>query len=358
MNGTTRCLHCETRFKISEAQLATHHGMVRCGHCLQAFDARPGFIPEQPGPQLDLLTDELSEHAEATVPEEHAEPREFRVDETHEEAEAVTEITDISDQAAPDAAALPEGEVAGEILESDGQEKISIETIACGIERQEAAVPESDGTLDFSCPAASVHEQTAPAGITPDDTIPFRESLPQTLAEQVVIAEDDTGDAVAEERRTWPWAIAALVLVVLLMAQAAYFFRVSLAARLPMLKPALVGYCQLLNCSVPLPQNTELMGIESSSLVAEPGQENQVTFNALLRNRASYTLAFPILELTLNDEQDKPLARRLFLPKEYLPSDESEQTGFPKNHEVSIKLRMNTTDLRPLGYRLELFYPH
>ncbi|MDO9010446.1 MAG: DUF3426 domain-containing protein [Gallionella sp.] len=357
MNGTTLCPHCATRFKISEAQLATHHGMVRCGHCLQAFDARPDFFPEQPSPQLDLLTDELTEHAEAAVPEVHAELREFRVDETHEEAEAVTGIADISEQAVPDAAAPPEGEVADEMLELDDPEKITTETITYGAAIPEAPASESDDTLDFSLPTAFVHEQPGPANITPDDTNPFSEILPQTLAEQVVMAEEDIEETVPEKRRAWPLAMAALVLVVLLMAQAAYFFRVNLAARLPVLKPALVGYCQLLNCSVPLPQNTELIGIESSSLVAEPDHENQITLDVLLRNRASYSAAFPILELTLNDSQDRPLARRLFLPKEYLPTDESEQAGFPKNHEVNLKLSLNTADLRPEGYRLELFYP-
>jgi len=39
--------------------------MVRCGHCLQAFNARPGFIPDQPNPQLELsILNEPVESAE------------------------------------------------------------------------------------------------------------------------------------------------------------------------------------------------------------------------------------------------------------------------------------------------------
>jgi hypothetical protein len=144
----------------------------------------------------------------------------------------------------------------------------------------------------------------------------------------------------------------------LLVAQSAYFFRISLAEHLPAIKPALVEYCHMLGCSVPLPKKAELMSIESSSLDADPEHENQITLNALLRNRASYTLAFPALALTLNDNQDKPLARRLFQPTEYLPADENEKTGFPGNHEINIKLPLHTGDLRPVGYRLEFFYQH
>jgi hypothetical protein len=122
------------------------------------------------------------------------------------------------------------------------------------------------------------------------------------------------------------------------------------------LKPALIGYCRILKCSVPLPQHTDLIGIESSELEADPANENQIILNALLRNRAPYAQAFPNLELTLNDNQDKPLARRMFIPADYLPQAENEAAGLLPNHELGIKLHLNTTDLKPSGYRLVLLY--
>jgi hypothetical protein len=141
-----------------------------------------------------------------------------------------------------------------------------------------------------------------------------------------------------------------------LFAQITYFFRVDLAARLPGLKPALIGYCRILKCSVPLPQHTDLIGLESSALEADPVNENQITLDALLRNSASYAQAFPNLELTLNDIQDQPLARRVFKPADYLPLAENEPVGLPPNHEIIIKLHLNTTGLKPSGYRLVLLY--
>ncbi|HET7833742.1 MAG TPA: DUF3426 domain-containing protein [Gallionella sp.] len=159
------------------------------------------------------------------------------------------------------------------------------------------------------------------------------------------------------KKRTWPWTIGALLLLLALLAQIAYYFRGELAARLPGLKPALVSYCELLQCSVPLPQKAELLSIESSGLEAEPGNENQITLSALLRNRAAYVQAFPHLELTLHDSQDKPLARRTFRPTDYLPAGENEAAGLPANRELGIKLRLTTVALRPMGYRLVLFYP-
>lgn len=291
MSGTTLCPHCDTRFRITEPQLEAHQGMVRCGHCLQAFDARPGYIPDQPSPQLELPILE-----EPTVPD-----TELPADEPHA-AEAI--------QAA-----------------------------------EEAELPETprDDLLDFNQPALAAGEPVA---------------RPKTLAEQVTVLQDEEDDRGSPSAyRRWPWAIAALLLLLVLLAQAAYFFRIELAARLPGLKPALTGYCQLLGCSVPLPQKNGLMSIESSNLEADSAQENQIILNALLRNSASYPQAFPHLELTLSDTHDTPLARRILKPKDYLPPQENEQAGMPANHELSIKLHLNTADLRPTGYRLALIYP-
>jgi predicted Zn finger-like uncharacterized protein len=180
---------------------------------------------------------------------------------------------------------------------------------------------------------------------------------PMTLAEQVAMVRDDDSKFLPK-RRTWPWTVASSLLLLALLAQAAYFFRVDLAARVPGLKPALAGYCQILKCSIPLPQHNDLIGIESSELEADPANENLITLNALLRNRATYSQAFPNLELTLNDIQDKPLARRIFIPADYLPPSENEPVGLPPNHEIIIKLRLSTTTLKPSGYRLVLQYPN
>lgn len=288
MSGTTFCPHCNTRFKVAEQQLEAHQGMVRCGHCLEAFDARPGYAPDQPSPQLELPI--------------------------------------------LDNPTIPAGELSA-------GEPHTAETI------QETIPPPTprDSLLEFKQPDATADEQVA---------------RPMTLAEQISVLQNQGGDREAlPEYRRLHWAVAALLLLLLLLAQTAYFFRIDLAARVPDLKPALDSYCQLLGCSVPLPQRARLMSIESSNLEAESDHENQISLNALLRNSAPYPQTFPHLELTLNDTHDAPLARRIFKPKDYLPPAENEQAGMRPNHELSVKLRLHTAELRPTGYRLVLFYP-
>ena len=291
MDGTTLCPHCETRFKIAVSQLEAHQGMVRCGHCLQAFDARPNFIPDTPHPQLEF---EMSPVAieEPLIAQDNNGPTSAAAEEHHPE-----NLDFLSHTSAMD-----------------------------------AAVSSVQDTLEAA-----------------DKDL--------TLAERVEVTGDEGGTVAPHKKRAWLWGIFTLLLALILLGQAVYFFRAEIAARMPGTKPVLVKFCELLGCTVSLPQKSDLMSIESSSLEADPGNAAQITLNALLRNRASYPLAYPNLELTLNDRQDKPVARRTFKPADYLPPLENEQTGLQPDHELSLKLLLDTTDLNPNGYRLVVLYP-
>ncbi|HEU0186786.1 MAG TPA: zinc-ribbon and DUF3426 domain-containing protein, partial [Gallionellaceae bacterium] len=157
--------------------------------------------------------------------------------------------------------------------------------------------------------------------------------------------------------RRWPWLLGACVLLLALCLQAAYFFRVELAVSVPAGKPLLARACEVLHCTIPLPQLPDQISIESSTMEADPDQASVITLSALLRNHADFALAYPNLELTLTNFEDKALARRVFSPAEYLGNASAEKLGLPANRETGVKLHINTTDLKPAGYRLFLLYP-
>lgn len=208
--------------------------------------------------------------------------------------------------------------------------------------------PQLSLPIDIESPAAE-----------PVADVPEPGEEPATLAQQVQFIEELT-DEVPElppRKTSWTGTFLALTLMLALLAQAAYYFRIELAARLPGIKPLLVQYCELLACTVPLPQKADLMAIESSELESDPAQGNIVILHALVHNRAPYAQAYPSLELTLTDMQDQAVARRVFLPADYLKTGADEKQGVPANRDLDIKLRLDTTDLKPSGYRLFLFYP-
>jgi predicted Zn finger-like uncharacterized protein len=159
------------------------------------------------------------------------------------------------------------------------------------------------------------------------------------------------------KQHRWPWLITSTLMLLTLLAQATYFFRVEIAAYLPGSKPLLSSYCHLLKCTIPLPRKAELLSIESSDLEANSNNPNAIILNALLHNRANHVQAFPNLELSLTDVQDKLVARRTFAPVSYLKDGEDEKTGLAPNRELTIKLHLDTADLKPTGYKLFLFYP-
>lgn len=62
----SRCPNCETSFIVSAAQLEAADGAVRCGACLQVFNATDYFVT---APIADLFADEANHPAESHDPE-------------------------------------------------------------------------------------------------------------------------------------------------------------------------------------------------------------------------------------------------------------------------------------------------
>lgn len=352
MNGTTRCPHCETRFKITEAQFTAHQGMVRCGHCMQAFDSRPTFIPaQQPDSHFELAGTKAKAVRKDTV-QQAGELHDVESDAMQAVATEVPNELDSVGSTVTDErnTAVPEVNTPDHAIEQNsGFASIHPEEAEFHIVDLAEPLPAVD-TIDLADKIADHHLLQDSADVIPAGETPF--SVMLAMDKQTV----DESPVEAAKRRIWPWALGIAVSVSLLLAQSAYFFRVGLTTHVPAIKPALVIFCHALHCTIPLPQSAELISIESSGLEADPEHENQIAFTALLRNRADFTQSFPELALTLNDNQDNPVARRFFKPRDYLPADENTQTAFLANHELSVKLQLNTGNLRPAGYRLELFY--
>ena len=86
----TRCPHCQTSFRVGDEQLEAANGYVRCGSCLQVFNATEYFVGEreeaQPAPQETLpaeetsaetVTEPVSDHANDTATDTKPEPQSF-----------------------------------------------------------------------------------------------------------------------------------------------------------------------------------------------------------------------------------------------------------------------------------------
>lgn len=158
-------------------------------------------------------------------------------------------------------------------------------------------------------------------------------------------------------RATLAWTLAAALAALALAAQGAYFFRTELAAAAPSLRSPLEAGCRVLGCEVPLPARAEYIVIEASDLKVDETRANRLLLTAAIRNRAPFAQRFPALELTLTGAQNQPLARRVFLPEDYVARDRPLSAGLAPNAVADVLLALDTGDLAPAGYRLYSFYP-
>ena len=161
-------------------------------------------------------------------------------------------------------------------------------------------------------------------------------------------------------RHLWLWALAALLALTGLATQVIYRYRAELAAQVPGVRPSLEAVCRALRCQVSLPRRPELMSIESSDLQADNRREGIIVLNAVLRNRARFAQDYPALELTLTDEGDRPLLRRVLAPRDYLDPLRAPLAlaeGIAPGGEASLRIYLDSSRSRATGYRLYLFYP-
>ena len=159
-------------------------------------------------------------------------------------------------------------------------------------------------------------------------------------------------------RRRIGWALAALLALTGLLGQV-YLFRNEVAAKVPMTRSLLEQACVALKCELRLQRNPKQMTIESSDLQTDGRRENVIVLNAVLRNQASVQQEYPSLELTLTDERDEAVARRVLAPADYLAGLAADALvrGIGPGADAVLRVYIDTTGLRAVGYRMYLFYP-
>jgi predicted Zn finger-like uncharacterized protein len=304
MGMVTTCPDCHTTFRLTLEQLDAHGGDVRCGRCGRVFDARDALDFEEELPPA---------HEPPAAPvETPPEP------EVHEQIEIppLEGLPEITPSGAPSIPWPEPEEMAGAEAEVE-QPEVEVEQPEVEAEQPEVEAEQPEVEAEHAAP-----EEIAP-----------------------------------RRSRSWLWGIGSFVLLLALALQGGYSYRSDLAARQPALKPYLEQLCSLFGCRIPLPRYPDLLGIETSALEADPDHPNVVALSAILRNRAGFVQAYPSLELTLTDTQDKPAGRRVLAPREYLPKGTDPSRGMPPNQEVAVKLYLDFSALKAVGYRLYLFYP-
>jgi len=354
MDLYTRCTRCETIFRVTTEDLQASSGQVRCGRCQAVFDAFASLTARTPTQaKPDEITRAVGTQAE---PHESETPELALLDTTQSERVQQEPL-----QKRP----VTQGPVAKE-LESK-------EVAAKEPERNEPAqsnrvLPEF--VTDEVAPRAAI--QSGPSDVVDagDVRTPAGAARPHALVVEAPRTADRLAEDSAENLYEWEfkpapkflrsrfWSGLLLLLSVVAVAQAATVFRTHLMVNYPQVRPLYEQACRWLSCEIDLPRLADQLDIDASDLqVINPKKPNQVELTALVRNRARVAVEFPAFELTLSNEKEQVVARRVFLPVEYLSDTKNVEQGFTGQGELAVRLFLDVGTLRAAGYRIYLFYP-
>ena len=207
--------------------------------------------------------------------------------------------------------------------------------------RQEPTL--TDHSLDL--PAAAPADEP----VEPDDAL-----LPPVAEEPAFVIQGRRREQSGKALRV-AMASGAVALLLLLLLQVMTTFRNPLAAQLPQFKPALAALCSVSGCRVDLPAQIEALAIEQGEL--QTLAPNRFSYVSQLRNLGRSVQAWPSIELILNDDDGKPVLRRVVAPRDYLPAGTDVAKGFAPRSEQNIRLYFTLDQLTASGYHIAIFYP-
>jgi predicted Zn finger-like uncharacterized protein len=319
----TSCPECRTAFRVTQEQLGVRRGMVRCGRCSAVFNAYDNLQAELEAPsQADLDAaprNQVAEPAVAPLIEPEAAPQ--RPAEARVETPAMPLY---ADHAASDSIDPPTAEPHAE---PEWYERIAEDAVQ----------------LDS---AAMADNPLGRARQTHDDIL-FTELHP-------------VADAAPAGGSLWKnllYGLLAGILLIVLLAQSAYFMRAPLVVWLPELRPGFAMACKSLGCDLPLSRDLEAMRIEASSLETDPEQAAHARLRVTFSNRARQAQDWPYFVLKLSDVHNTAMAQRVFRPGDYLDKQRTVSAGMAPRSEYEFQLDLDLGTLSAAGYEVKPYYP-
>ncbi|QKJ68168.1 DUF3426 domain-containing protein [Deefgea piscis] len=375
MNQITCCPNCSTAFRVTDQQLSAHQGKVRCGRCAFVFHA-PDFMQAPiasngPSQSDDAEISSIPAQAPPVEPEQQLnqtetiatvfEPLDTQADQQGIDAEP---LINKGDSNIPDDIAQEIDLLQFEVLARNNSSNVepALETESEPQSQVETAASPSaaqDPTL-----AMEIELALAAAAATEDTSQPVMSAPNQNHVEidsnaeyQPILSDDDlfVPHKKTAQHTGW-WALASLLAVMILVLQLLYQFRLELSQDFPALRPKYLALCAKLDCAMPLPQKSPLLRSEYSELSFIPNNPQLIQLNATLRNLAPFAQALPKLELTLTDDNERVIVRKVFTAKQYLLQNERQQDRIEANEEIPAFLQLDLGDLHSTGYSLLWFY--
>lgn len=412
----TQCPKCRTRFRVTDEQLGIAKGKVRCGHCMDVFNAvehqlagdtgnaqrgpsdtsskvpaeRSGtgltsdiiednFIfadnPEEDategryaGTKLTFSDDELSDSFRS-FDDRDSSSRDDSGDEDLAEdvdeswAEAILQEDSAPAKARPEPEKRkPQAEPKSE-PQPEQQQEPSPET---GNSRADIASESPSEHPQEDAPGFYIDEKPDPAFESFADEHGVESERDSQQRGEPFVASAPFGDlrrdpvSLGRNNRSWlrtlTWSVIVLGLVGVLAAQVIWFQFDRLSA-IPELRPFYEKGCELAGCELKPLINVD--AIQSRKLVVrtDPKNRSQLIVDAVIINRADFQQPFPAIALTFSNLNGDIVAQSVFTPSEYLAGDAEELEIMPAATPVRIAISIRDPGRDAVNYNIS-FRPY
>ena len=388
----TQCPHCQTSFRLQHSQLSAARGSVRCGACLQVFNAArqinpaqsqipssPKLTPTPTTPATALISDNLEIDKQQAAAVTSASKKTLMIhddmdlddlddldldldeelarlerEEQQRSKELSGEFAAIQASVKPSPAPIEDTlESAPSALNDWSDELLAQEPVAqlssVAVKTEETETPVQPlKTAHHSSTTAHFQASTGPVRIEPmTGQLPRFSDAPLRL---------DWQPKKSPWRRWLAWSALNLCAVLLLAGQYTYHNFAQLA-RQDSTRPWLEVICPVIACQ--LPSKVAVDKIKSSNLLvrSHPEFNGALLVDAIIYNRASFSQPFPLLKLTFSDQHGQVLASRLFQPLEYLGGELAGQQYMPQQTPIHIALEILEPSGGAVNYTLDFVSP-
>ncbi|KAA0986579.1 DUF3426 domain-containing protein [Pseudomonas sp. ANT_J12] len=397
----TQCPHCQTSFRVSHAQLSVARGVVRCGSCLQVFNAAKQLLEQRAGKdavtpvapaiveppvraisqkqwsaaEMDLdsldLDQELArlEQREIQPTKEFGQHREDTLSARRDSVEHDDEpwSDSLFSESAADRAQAVEADQretqADPGKHSRTEPSFSLEPVDLD---DEPLVPHLRLNDPLDTPLR--HDRLSAAATTDDDLppiVPLRKRHERSEAterdEALLDLSDDPLQLDWQKRRS-PWGRRFFWLVLILLGAGALVgqyvaYHFEELARQDQYRPWFQQLCPHIGCTVP--SKVDIAKVKSSNLVvrSHPDFSGALVVDAIIYNRAAFSQPFPLLELRFADLNGHLIASRRFKPGEYLNGDLEGMAEMPPQTPIHIALDILDPGPKAVNYSLSFHSP-
>ena len=155
---------------------------------------------------------------------------------------------------------------------------------------------------------------------------------------------------------TLAWTLLILLLLVTALAQLGWFNRQDLLNN-PQSRSLIESACNTLpgTCTLPPRRSPNSYEIVERKIAVHPEVEGVLNLSILLVNRADFAQPAPGIELSLFDASKQLIARRSFLPRDYLEDRPVTPPMYESNLVQTISLNMEDPGSDVTGFEFDFF---